>query len=123
MNRKKSGKIDFSELGPLSQSPFASLGERLGVAPTPAQAQAAPPAAPTKPGRSLLNIRLEKRKKGHQATCIYHLGAEAAQILKQLKSRLGTGGTLGEEAVELQGDHREACRAYLEKEGFKVRVL
>ncbi len=123
MNRKKGSKIDFSELGPLSQSPFAALGERFGVAANPEQAAPSAPASPAKPQRSLLNIRLEKRKKGHQATCIYHLGNEAEKLLKQLKTRLGTGGTLGEEAVELQGDHREACKAFLEKEGFKVRIL
>lgn len=120
MARKKNKKMDFSSMEPLTSSPFAALGDKFGI-----QAKEETPPreeAPPSPGaKAMLLIRKEKRKHGRVATCIYHLGDEATALLKKLKSRLGTGGTVGEKCLEVQGDHREACQTFFEQQGYKVR--
>jgi predicted translation initiation factor SUI1 len=45
-----------------------------------------------------------------------------ADLTKQLKNHLGTGGTFKNGRVEIQGDHKTRIQAYLEKMGFKVRL-
>lgn len=45
-----------------------------------------------------------------------------SQLMKKLKAHCGTGGTLKEGQIELQGDHREKCRAFLEKMSFQVKL-
>ena len=44
-----------------------------------------------------------------------------ADLLRQLKTHCGTGGTLKEGALELQGDQRDKAQAMLERLGFSVR--
>lgn len=41
-------------------------------------------------------------------------------LTKQLKSHLGTGGTFKNRQIEIQGNHGDRIRAYLEKLGFKI---
>jgi len=41
-------------------------------------------------------------------------------LTKKLKNHCGTGGTLKDDKIELQGDHKEKVRTFLEKLGFKV---
>lgn len=42
-------------------------------------------------------------------------------LLKHLKARLGTGGTLKDEVIEIQGDHRDAIVAMLTELGYKAK--
>jgi translation initiation factor 1 len=44
--------------------------------------------------------------------------AEAKALLKQLKARAGTGGTLKDGVIELQGDQVAVALAALEQVGF-----
>ncbi|MCX5907886.1 MAG: hypothetical protein NTY64_12070 [Deltaproteobacteria bacterium] len=43
---------------------------------------------------------------------------KSEELLKQLKARLGTGGTIKGTSFEIQGDHRDALMAALEKMGY-----
>jgi translation initiation factor 1 len=43
----------------------------------------------------------------------------AKDVTRQLKTRIGTGGTFKDGQVILQGDHREATKGLLVKMGFK----
>lgn len=43
-------------------------------------------------------------------------------LLKRLKKSCGTGGTLSNRVIEIQGDHREKIKALLEQEGFSVKL-
>lgn len=47
--------------------------------------------------------------------------AEARALLKTLKASAGTGGTLKDGVIELQGDQVAAALAALEKEGFRPK--
>jgi translation initiation factor 1 len=46
-------------------------------------------------------------------------GKEA--LLKLLKSKLGAGGAIKEETLEIQGDHREKIVALLNELGYKAK--
>jgi translation initiation factor 1 len=46
---------------------------------------------------------------------------EMGALLKQFKDRLGTGGTVKDIALEIQGDHRDAVMEVLEKMGYRPK--
>jgi len=43
-------------------------------------------------------------------------------LAKQLKRGCGTGGTIKDGIIEIQGEHREKIAAYLEKAGYKTKI-
>ena len=71
-----------------------------------------------------LRIRLEKSGRGGKSvTVVFDLPGNTAcfqDMIKQLKSHCGSGGTLKEGRMEIQGDHRQKVKDFLEKAGFKV---
>lgn len=44
------------------------------------------------------------------------------KLLKQLKSQCGTGGTLKDSTIEIQGDHRPKILETLQKLGYKAKI-
>ena len=46
---------------------------------------------------------------------------EKKSILKLLKKKLGTGGTINDEWIEIQGDKKDAIIKVLESDGWKFR--
>jgi translation initiation factor 1 len=44
-------------------------------------------------------------------------------ITKQLKTKIGTGGTFKEGQIILQGDHRETAKGLLAQMGFKEEAI
>jgi translation initiation factor 1 len=46
---------------------------------------------------------------------------DARALLKALKARAGSGGTLKDGLIELQGDQVAAALALLEQEGFRPK--
>ncbi|MFO7768433.1 MAG: translation initiation factor [bacterium] len=71
-----------------------------------------------------LHLRLEKKgRRGKTVTVIsgFKTGEEELETYaSELKSRCGTGGTVKEGTIELQGDHRERAGTYFREEGYEV---
>ena len=44
------------------------------------------------------------------------------KIASELKNRCGTGGSVKDSVIMIQGDHRETVKAELKKRGFKVKL-
>ncbi|HEX8947449.1 MAG TPA: hypothetical protein VF790_00730 [Dissulfurispiraceae bacterium] len=70
-------------------------------------------------------VRLEKKGRGGKSVSIIEglqlSGNELEKLLKQLKTKLGTGGTVKNDFLEIQGDHRDALCSFLEALGYKPR--
>jgi translation initiation factor 1 len=47
---------------------------------------------------------------------------ELQNLAKQLKQLCGTGGTVKDWVIEIQGDQRDKLKIELEKRGFKVKL-
>jgi translation initiation factor 1 len=72
-----------------------------------------------------IRLRLETRPGGRVVTLVLGLAGnddELAALAKALKSDCGTGGTVKDGIVELQGDHRAAAQAVLAARGLKSRI-
>ena len=73
--------------------------------------------------RSKINISKQKKgKKGKTITLIRGLGTEDEMLLKELLKKMkvfcGTGGTLIDSNIQLQGDMVSKSIEFLRKEGF-----
>jgi translation initiation factor 1 len=67
----------------------------------------------------------EKRCKGKTVTVITGLDPVASDlraILGQLKSACAAGGTIREDRIEIQGDHREQALSILRSLGYPARL-
>lgn len=77
------------------------------------------------PEKIVAKLRLEKSgRSGKSVTVIFGLPRNSEflrELAGQLKRACGTGGTVGEDFVEIQGDRRETLRALLVARGFTVR--
>ncbi len=85
------------------------------------------PAPPRKPrGDGVARVRREvKGRRGKTVTTISGLALpdEALRDLAaELKRRCGTGGSLKDGVIEIQGDHRETLVAALEEKGHTVKL-
>lgn len=82
-------------------------------------------AAAVPAGDGIARIRLEtKGRKGKGVTVIAGLPLDAvalARLGQQLRQRCGTGGTVRDGLIEVQGDHRDTVIAELTRQGFKTR--
>jgi translation initiation factor 1 len=67
---------------------------------------------------------LEKRAKGKHVTTVSGLdpeGNDLAVLTTRLKGTCGTGGTLKNGVIELQGDHLVVAESALKELGFRTR--
>lgn len=78
------------------------------------------------PSQHTLKIRLEKNGRGGKTvTVVFELPVNEdyfKEIEKKLKGVCGTGGSYKNNMIEIQGDHRDKIKTYLEKIGFKVKL-
>lgn len=84
--------------------------------PTPVEPQVSPE-------KQLLKIAVEKRKKGKVVTLIRGLAKsnDHSNLLTNLKNHCGTGGTVKEEQLEIQGDHAERISTFLRNAGYRIQ--
>lgn len=76
------------------------------------------------PETQTARIRLEKRPKGKHVTAISGLeplSNDLAALAATLKAKCGTGGTLKDGTIELQGDRLAAAETVLKAIGYKTR--
>ncbi len=88
-----------------------------------------PPLLPEKklvePEKQTARIRKEKRSKGKTVTVIRGLMAEDndfPQLLKLLKNKCGSGGSIQQDSIEIQGDCRDQVALHLSAMGYKTKI-
>lgn len=90
-------------------------------------AQQRPAAGTPAVAKALQRVRLQRSragKGGKLVTAITGLEAPEAEmkaLLRQLKAAAGTGGTLKDGVIELQGDQVSAAMAALEAAGYRPK--
>lgn len=79
------------------------------------------------PGSQAIRVELDRKSRGGKSVTLlsgFELTPATLQTLaKQLKSRCGSGGTVRERTIEIQGDHRDTVAAELAKLGYKVKRI
>ncbi len=100
-------------------NPFGSLAERRAALPEGPGAPA--PAPPKGPARAV--VRMERKGRGgKEVTVVEQLELPARELerwLKDLKKRLGCGGSIEGGTIVLQGDLRERVKGLLEERGVR----
>ena len=85
---------------------------------------ASKPAAPAS-GDGIVRVSRETKGRGGKAvTVVRGLSLDSASLAKlaqQLKAACGSGGTVKEGAIEVQGDHRDKVIALLQAQGYAVK--
>jgi translation initiation factor 1 len=146
MSRPKDSrnKVEVSRpSAPLQHNPFALLGELDALKdlpkPEPEPEFVKPDAAPARPpkppkpvyaknSRGRLILRRETKDRGGKVVVVISGFAELpganavmiANLTKELKGKLGCGGSFDRHEIVLQGDRAAAVNALLEELGFRV---
>jgi translation initiation factor 1 len=136
-------KVEVSRPAVPLQNAFAALGELDALKNLPAPtaepepdkppAESARPAKPPKPvyaknSRGRLVLRRETKDRGGKVVVVISGFAELpganavmiANLAKELKGKLGCGGSFDRQEIVLQGDRAAAVNALLEELGFRV---
>jgi len=75
------------------------------------------------------NLRVQASRAGRKGKTVTTItgfqssSAPLTQLLKNLKNHCGSGGTLKENSLEIQGDHRQKILDYLVKLGYKAKII
>jgi translation initiation factor 1 len=80
---------------------------------------------PSQPGKIVAKLRMEKKgHSGKSVTVVAGLPRNAVflkELSQELKRACGTGGTVSDDSIELQGDLRDRVREFLLKKAFVVK--
>ena len=78
------------------------------------------------PARQDLRIQATRSgRKGKTVTIIsgfQHQPAILSKLLKQLKSQCGSGGTVKDNIIEIQGEHKQKLLEIVTKLGYKAKI-
>ncbi|MGF1590790.1 MAG: translation initiation factor [Pleurocapsa sp.] len=78
------------------------------------------------PNKQDLRIQATRSgRKGKTVTTIagfQHQSETMAKLLKKLKSQCGSGGTVKDNLLEIQGDHKQQLLEILTKLGYKAKI-
>ena len=82
-------------------------------------------AVPAAPADGVVRVLRETKGRGGKAvTVVRGVPGDAATLLKlgqELKAACGSGGTVKDGSIEVQGDHVEKAMAWLQLRGHKVK--
>jgi len=73
-------------------------------------------------------VRISRQTRGRKGSGVSILSGlpldenELKTLAKQLKKRCGTGGTVKNGIIEIQGDHRNTLLKYLVQSGYKAKL-
>ncbi|WP_393971023.1 translation initiation factor [Oxyplasma meridianum] len=74
-----------------------------------------------------VKVSVDKRRYGKNVTIIEGIDPKLENvddIAKILKRKVASGGTVKDgKTIELQGDHRDSVKKYLDEMGFKTEVV
>jgi len=77
-------------------------------------------------GDGIVRVARETKGRGGKGVTLITGLPLAEEALKELASKLkqacGTGGTVKDGVIEIQGDHREKLCAWLQKAGYKAKL-
>ena len=75
----------------------------------------------------LIKLKIYKEKKGRKGKTVTVITgfeskntSQIGQLLKKLKVYCGTGGSLNERGIQLQGDMQDKVKFFLRKEGYGI---
>jgi low molecular weight protein-tyrosine phosphatase len=100
-------------------------GQRRESQPTEAAAPVSPPVK--EPARKPITLKVGREtagRRGKGVTTVFDLPLDedgVRELAALLKQRCGTGGTVKDGRIEIQGDQRERIVAELERLGYKVK--
>lgn len=74
----------------------------------------------------IVRLRREtKGRKGKGVTLIDGIALDSVALTafaKVLKNKCGSGGTVKDGVIEIQGDHRQFLQTFLQESGYKVKL-
>jgi predicted translation initiation factor SUI1 len=115
-------------LGLIEREVMGLVARLLGGRSRPEEAAPAPASqAAPEPARKLLTAKVGREtagRRGKGVTTVFDLPLGESglrELAGTLKQRCGTGGTVKDGRIEIQGDQRERIVAELEKLGYKVK--
>jgi translation initiation factor 1 len=77
--------------------------------------------------KQTLRVSLDRKQRaGKEVTMIegFQMNEDrVADLAKKLKSYCGSGGTVKDNQILIQGDHRKKIEDFLKKQAFKVKVV
>jgi translation initiation factor 1 len=83
------------------------------------------PAEPVNPGTQLLYVSLDRRQRAGKSVTLIEgfMGPEdqLEALGKALKTRCGTGGSVKDGCILIQGDVREKAILFLSSQGYKTK--
>lgn len=110
---------------PFGPNPFAALN-LAGLPPGPTEFRSTPAAgaSPARKSRGRVDIQRQKAGRGGKTVTVVSgfvgIGLpEKQQLAQRLRMACGTGGTVKEGRIEIQGDQREAAARLLAEAGFR----
>jgi translation initiation factor 1 len=83
------------------------------------------PEATVFPSQQRVSVGLERKGRGGKSVTLIEgiqmPGKDREALLKQLKTKLGTGGSLKNDILEIQGNHRDTIIALLQDMGYRPK--
>ncbi|MEK6968009.1 MAG: translation initiation factor [Nanoarchaeota archaeon] len=73
-----------------------------------------------------ITVYLEKKKFNKMSTMISGIDSkqiDIKEVARKLKSKFACGGTVKDDVIELQGDHKKEIRSELSKLGFSAETI